>query len=52
MNPKKGFTVKTGDGALLVIEMQAKGGKKMSSADYMRGHNVEKGKILLTKTDN
>lgn len=46
VNSKKGFTVKTGDGALLVCEMQAKGGKKMSSADYMRGHSVEKGKIL------
>lgn len=46
VNSKKGFTVKTGDGAVLVCEMQAKGGKKMSSADYMRGHSVEKGKIL------
>lgn len=46
VNAKKGFTVKTGDGAILVLEMQAKGGKKMLSADYMRGHAVEKGKIL------
>lgn len=46
VNPKKGFVVKTGDGSVLVGEMQAKGGKKMSSADYMRGHGIEKGKIL------
>lgn len=46
VNPKKGFVVKTGDGAILVSEMQAKGGKKMSAADYMRGHSIEKGKIL------
>lgn len=46
VNPKLGFTVKTGDGSLLVCEMQAKGGKRMSSADYMRGHAVEKGKVL------
>jgi methionyl-tRNA formyltransferase len=46
VNPKKGFTVKTGDGAVLVTQMQAKGGKKMSSADYMRGHSIEKGIVL------
>lgn len=46
VNNKKGFTVKTGDGAVLICEMQAKGGKKMSSADYMRGHAVEKGTVL------
>lgn len=45
-NPKKGFAVKTGDGALLVKQMQAKGGKKMLSADYMRGHIIKKGIIL------
>jgi methionyl-tRNA formyltransferase len=46
VNPKKGFTVKTGDGAVLVTQMQAKGGKRMSSADYMRGHSIEKGIVL------
>jgi methionyl-tRNA formyltransferase len=47
VNPKRGFTVKTGDGAVLVREMQAKGGKRMTSADYMRGHAVEKGVKLV-----
>lgn len=46
INPKKGFTVKTGDSAVLICEMQAKGGKKMSSSDYLRGHAMEKGIIL------
>lgn len=46
VDPKRGFTVKTGDGAILIEEMQAKGGKKMSSADYLRGHSLEKGIIL------
>ena len=43
---KKGFVVKTGDGAVLVKEIQVKGGKRMNCADYMRGHSIEKGKIL------
>ena len=46
IDPKNGFTVQTGDGAVLIAEMQAKGGKKMSSADYLRGHSLEKGIIL------
>lgn len=44
---KKGFTVKTGDSALIIKEIQAKGGKKMNTADYMRGHSIEKGNILI-----
>jgi len=43
---KKGFIVKTNDSAIIVTEVQAKGGKKMSCADYLRGHPVEKGSIL------
>lgn len=46
IDKKKGFYVKTGNGAVLVKKVQAKGGKKMNCADYMRGHSVEKGKIL------
>ncbi len=43
---KKGFVVKTKNSALLIKEVQAKGGKKMSCADYLRGHTVEKGTVL------
>lgn len=43
---KKGFVVKTKDSAVLIKEVQAKGGKKMSCADYMRGHIVKKGMVL------
>ncbi len=46
VDSKKGFTVKTGDGALIIREIQAKGGKKMNTADYMRGHSIVKGSIL------
>lgn len=43
---KKGFVVKTKDSAILITEMQAKGGKKMKTADYLRGHSIEKNTIL------
>lgn len=46
VDKKKGFVVKTGNGAVMVTEIQAKGGKRMNCADYMRGHEVEVGKIL------
>lgn len=43
---KKGFSVKCGKDGLLITQVQAKGGKKMNSADYMRGHKIEIGTIL------
>ena len=44
---KKGFIVKTNDGALLITEIQAKGGKRMTTDAYMRGHEIEKGLVLI-----
>lgn len=46
IDKKKGFVVKTGNGAVMVTEVQAKGSKRMNCADYMRGHKIEEGKIL------
>ena len=46
IDKKKGFVVKTGNGAVMVTEVQAKGSKRMNCADYMRGHQIEEGKIL------
>lgn len=43
---KKGFVVKTGDSFVLVTEIQARGGKRMATDAYMRGHAVEKGIVL------
>ena len=43
---KKGFVVKTGDGFVLVTEIQARGGKRMATDAYMRGHAVEKGIVF------
>ena len=39
---KDGFVVKTKDTAIIIKEMQAKGGKKMKTSDYLRGHTIEK----------
>lgn len=44
--PKEGIVVKTGDTAVLITELQAKGGKRMSAADYLLGHDIVKGSIL------
>jgi len=43
---KKGFTVKCADGALKVLEVQARGGKRMLTDAYLRGHEVKKGVLL------
>ena len=43
---KRGLLVKTADGAVLVTELQARGGKKMLAADYLRGHKMPAGTIL------
>lgn len=43
---KKGIVVKTGDSAVLITELQFKGGKKMPTIDYLRGHNIEKGEFF------
>ena len=46
IDKKQGIVVKTGDGAIILREVQEKGGKKMSCADYLRGHNVQIGEIF------
>lgn len=43
---KDGFVVKTKDSAIIIKEMQAKGGKRMKTSDYLRGHSIEKNIIL------
>ena len=45
-DPKKGLTVACGEGALALDEVQLVGGKRMKSADFLRGHAVPKGTIL------
>lgn len=43
---KRGIVVKTGDGSIIIKTLQARGGKKMSASDYLRGHSIEVGTIL------
>ena len=43
---KEGFVVKTKDTSVIIKEMQAKGGKRMKTSDYLRGHSIEKNIIL------
>lgn len=45
-DPKKGLTVACGEGALALYEVQLVGGKRMQSADFLRGHAISKGTIL------
>lgn len=45
-DPKKGLTVACGAGALALHEVQLVGGKRMKSADFLRGHAIAKGTML------
>lgn len=42
----KGLVVKTGDSSLLITEIQAPNGKRMTVEEYLRGHDIEKSTIL------
>ena len=43
---KKDFAVKCGDGILRIKEVQARGGKKMATDAYLRGHAMETGVLF------
>ena len=43
---KSGIFVISGDGIILVEEIQVDGGKRMLAADYVNGHSLEIGKIM------
>lgn len=43
---KKGFVVKCGDGCLLITEVQVRGGKRMMTDAYLRGHAMKEGILL------
>jgi len=46
IDKKIGFIVKTADSAVIIKEIQAKGGKRMNCSDYLRGHEIKRGIIL------
>lgn len=42
------FVVACGDGASVsLLEIQPEGSKRMSSADYLKGHSIEKGTVIV-----
>lgn len=43
---KNGLLIACGEGAMLLNEIQAVGGKRMNAKDYLRGHKIEVGSIL------
>ena len=43
-----GIVVKTGDMALKITEIQAEGKRRMKAGEYLRGHAVETGVILIS----
>lgn len=40
------LVIACGEGCIEVVELQMPGGKKMNTADYLRGHKIEKGIVL------
>lgn len=45
-NSKNGLCIKAKDGIIKVLEIQGENAKKMNVEDYLRGNNLEVGKIL------
>jgi len=43
VDSSKGILVRTGDGGAWILEIQAAGGKRMATVDFLRGRNIEVG---------
>ena len=43
---KKGLLIACGEGAVRILEIQAPGGKRMTTEDYLRGHSIPEGTDL------
>lgn len=43
---KRGITVKCGDGAIIITELQPAGGKRMKAADFVNGRKIKAGDKL------
>ncbi len=37
---RRGIAVRTGDGAVIITEVQPAGGKRMKASDYLKGHRI------------
>lgn len=51
-DPKVGLVIAAGEGAVCVTQLQAPGGKPMSSKDYLRGHPMAVGTVLKEEISN
>lgn len=49
--PGEGFVVQAGDEAVLVLEVQPAGRRRMPAADYLRGHRLPPGTRLVAPAD-
>lgn len=49
--PTKGVLVKTGDGALWIVEIQGEGSKRMATPDYLRGREIIVGQKINSLED-
>ena len=45
-DPHNGLLIACGEGAVRVLELQAPGGKKMKTEDYLRGHKINPGTVI------
>ena len=50
-DPKNGFIIACGSGAVRILELQAPGGKQMNAEDYLRGHGIQKGTVLKEEAE-
>ncbi|KXG75558.1 Methionyl-tRNA formyltransferase [Fervidicola ferrireducens] len=46
IDKERGILVGTGDGVLLITELQEAGKKRMSAAEYLRGHSIAEGEFF------
>ncbi len=45
-DPHNGLLIACGEGAVRILELQAPGGKKMKTEDYLRGHKINPGTVI------
>ncbi|BES65365.1 methionyl-tRNA formyltransferase [Gottschalkiaceae bacterium SANA] len=48
---RAGIQIQTGEGSLLIQEIQAPGKRRMTVEDFLRGNTLEKGVVLLSKEE-
>lgn len=49
IDQKKGILIETGNGRLLVSNLQLEGKRRMSSSEFLSGHNIKLGEILASR---